>query len=114
MIEETRMSTPSNSSIQVTSKHFVDKLEMNIIQIARAYAIEFGINVDPDAKKMTREAVQIRANALLSDNERECIRKVWEETLKIIKGRGSQTEWDIDTYARNVYETLKAAKFDDI
>ena len=112
--KEKTMSIPLNNSIQVSSKHFVDKLESNIIQIARAYAIEFNLKVDPDAKQMTREVIQRKINQLLTNKEREGIRKLKEETVKIISGKGHSTELDMNTYARYVYETLKVAGFDDV
>ncbi len=105
---------PLNNSMQVSSKHYVDALETNIIQVAKAFSIEFGIKVDPDSKKMTREVVQRKINQLLSDQERNGIKEVWEETVKIISGKGRNTKWDIDTYARQVYEALKTAGFDNV
>jgi len=107
------MSIPSNNSIQVSSKHFIDKLESSIIQIARAYALEFSVKVDPDAKQMTREVIQSKINELLSANEKDNIRQVWLETLRIVK-QEPKTNWDLDTYARQIYETLKVAGFDNV
>jgi len=100
--------------MQVSAKHFIDALETNIIQIARALSIEYEIKVDPDAKKMTREVVQNKANQLLSDKEREGLKQLWEETKLIISGRGYSTTMNPETYARYVYEALKTAGFDDV
>lgn len=105
---------PSNNSNQITAKHFADKLEANIIQLARAISIEHGVKVDPEAKQMTREVIQSKANQLLTDKEREGIRKLWNETKLIISGRGHSTEMDQNTYARYVYEALKTAGFDNV
>ena len=105
--------TPSNSSTQVSTKHFADKLHSNIIQLARACAIEHSIKVDPDAKSMTRDTVQRQINYLLTDDEKEGIRKLWAETVKIVTNNPS-TDWDIKTYARQVYEALKTVGFDNV
>lgn len=105
---ETQQKTqiPSQPSMKVTSKHFVDSLETNIIQVARAFSLEFGIKVDPDAKQMTREVVQRKINQLLSDREREGLKRVWEKTVEKIQLN--------DPYAREVYEALKTAGFDNV
>lgn len=106
--------THSNSSMTITSKHFIDKLESSIIQIAKAFAIEYSLPVDPDAKAMTRDVVQRKINQLLLDKEREGVKEVWDETLKIIKNQGHNTKWDVEAYARKVYEALKTAGFDNV
>lgn len=101
--------TPSQPSMKVTSKHYVDSLETNIIQVARAFSLEFGLKVDPDAKKMTRDVVQRKINQLLTDQERAGLKALWTETVKIIANREQS-----NTYARQVYEALKTAGFDNV
>lgn len=104
------MQTPSNNSMQVTAKHYADKLESNIIQLARALAIEHQVNVDPDAKKMTREVIQSKANALLSDAERKGLKELWNDTVSQLKMNTS----DSIQYVRKVYEALKTAGYDRV
>jgi len=100
----------SNNSNQITAKHIADKLEANIIQLARTIAIEYSIKVDPDAKQMTREVIQNKANQLLTDKEREGIRKLWNDTVLQLKMNTS----DSIQYVRYVYEALKTAGFDNV
>lgn len=107
------MQTPLNNSMQVSSKHFVDILETNIIQLARAYSVEFGVKVDPDAKKMTREVIQNKANQLLSEDETSGLRRLWNETVEILKSTKSNND-EVGRYARDVYEALMVAGFNNV
>ena len=102
------MKTHLSSSLQVTSKQFLDSIESNIIQIARSLALEYSIKVDPDAKKMTRELIQRKVNQLLSSEEKQNLSALWNETIEILKSNNNEK------YARKVYEALKTARYDDV
>jgi uncharacterized protein (UPF0335 family) len=96
--------------MQLSTKHFVDRLEANIVQLARAVAIEHQIKVDPDAKKITREIVQTKNNQLLSQQEREGLKQLWEDTVANLKMKNTDTL----QYVRRVYEALKTAGYDRV
>lgn len=100
----------SNNSMTITSKHFIDKLESSIIQIAKAFSIEYSLPVDPDAKAMTRDVVQRKINQLLSEKEREGLRELWKSTVDNLKMSAN----DSKSYVRMVYEALKTAGFDNV
>lgn len=76
---------PLSLETSIGSKHFINQLEAIIIQIARCLAIEHGINVDPDAKEMTRQIIQDRTNSLLSKDTSEELKKLHSEVTTTIK-----------------------------
>lgn len=107
-----QQSIQSNSStVKIGSQHYINQIEGIIIQIARSLAVEHNLPVSPDTKQMTHEILQRKINQLLSDKDVEGLKKVWDETVKVLKNQG---EMDSRLYAQHVYEALKIAGFDNV
>lgn len=96
------------ASSQINSQHYINSLETNIIQVARALAVEHQVPVDPDAKEMTRKIVQEKINSLISAETKQGIRHLKNDIEKKIKSG------DVYDYDRKVYELLKLVRFDDV
>lgn len=92
----------------IGSQHYINSLETNIIQIARALAVEHQIPVDPDAKEMTRKIIQEKINSLLSEETRVEIKKLRVDLEKKIKST------NMYEYDRKVYDLLKLTRLDDV
>lgn len=103
----------SSSSVQINSQHYINALEGTLIQITRALAMEHGIRPDPEAKAMARTVAQDRVNLLLSENERENIRKIWDQTVEDLKSVRSNND-EVGKYLRDIYELMKTMGLDNV
>ena len=91
---------PQQTSINVNSKYFVDRVENDIVQLTRSVSLEYGVGIE-EAKLMARKMVQSKLNQILTNAEKEGIGLVQEQTQEFIKANIKRD------YAHNVYELLK-------
>jgi len=103
----------TNSSMKINSQHYINALEGNLIQITRALAMEHSIRPDPEAKAMTRTIAQDKVNLLLSDNEMENIRRLWDQTVVDLKNVKTNND-KVGQYLRDVYELMKTMGLDNV
>ena len=89
-----------SSSININSKHFIDRIENDIVQLARTLSIEHAINIE-DAKLMARQITQRRLNQLLTKIEQEGIENLSKEVKEGIRFPNTIIN------AGKVYELLK-------
>lgn len=102
-------STQQNySKINVTSQNFINYIDSGIVQLTQALAIEHQVKPDPEAKEMTRNIIQQRANFLLSDEKRKEIREVIKQVHNKIR------ENKLDDLSLKLYNLIKAARYDNI
>lgn len=99
--------------MKINSQHYINALEGTLIQITRALAMEHSIRPDPEAKAMARTIAQDKVNLLLSDEEKENIRKLWDQTITDLKSVKSEND-KIGQYLRNVYELMKTMGLDNV
>lgn len=92
---------PQNPLTNINSKYFIDRVENDIVQLAKTLSIEHSISID-EAKIMARQMIQRRLNVLLTDQEKSGINKVITNTKNEVKNPASQV-----LYAGYVYELLK-------
>jgi uncharacterized protein YehS (DUF1456 family) len=90
-----------SSSVSINSKHYIDKLENDIVQLARVLSVEYTINIE-DAKIMARQITQRRINQLLTKEEKEGISKIKDNVTKSIKNGESKLD-----NPKDIYELLK-------
>lgn len=96
------------SKVAITSQHYINSLDTAIVQLARAFSIEHGVPIDPDAKEMVRRIVQQRANQLLNDKQVEHIKNVNKDNSAAIKLGTSIPS----TY--NLYEIINLVGLNDL
>lgn len=96
----------TNSKVSINSVHYINALESNLIQITRALAIEHNVRPDPEAKNMARLAAQDKVNLLLSDEDKDNVRRLWEETIAQLKTIKSKND-AVGNYISDVYELMK-------
>jgi hypothetical protein len=90
-----------NSSISINSKHYIDRLENDIVQLARTLSVEHAIDIE-NAKLMARQITQRRINQLLTKEEQNGIAEIKSNVNRSIKN-GMSTLED----PKSVYELLK-------
>ena len=95
-----------NSSISITSKHFIDRLENDIVQLAKALSVEYSLDIE-SAKLVARQTMQRRLNQLLTKDEQEGIKKLAIEVNEIIKANPTALQANFRIHAKKVYELLK-------
>lgn len=88
------------TSFNINSKHYIDRLENDIVQLARTLSVEHSIDIE-SAKLMARQITQRRLNGLLTKDEKEGISLIKQKTTEFIKADLKKD------YAHNVYELLK-------
>lgn len=103
----------TNSSMKINSQHYINALEGTLIQITRALAMEHSIRPDPEAKAMARTVAQDKVNLLLSNEERENIRRLWDQTVSDLKSVRSNND-EVGQYLRDVYELMKTMGLDNV
>lgn len=96
--------TQQPTSINVNSKYFVDRVENDIVQLARAVSLEFGVDIEA-AKVMARKMVQSKLNQILTDAEKEGIDRVTKQVSEDIKHFGYTAGRILDP--KDIYELLK-------
>lgn len=92
--------TRSPSSFSINSKHYIDKIENDIVNLTKTMSIEYQINIE-EAKQMARTIVQRKLNSILSEKQNNGINKLNETVKNKIKNR-ADTE-----FVNLVYELLK-------
>lgn len=89
------------SSFNISSKHYVNAIEANIIQLTKALSLEHSMSVD-DAKDSARTIVQEElSTGLLDDGVREKLSNLLNETIRKLRANPS------DEYISEVYNALK-------
>lgn len=106
MNQQTR---PVTSGISINSQYFINQLEATIIQIAKCLSIEHQVPVDPEAKEMTREIVQMKINTLLSKETLDEIKKINVEIADKIK---NSTNAEVRKLAIQMFHLLKLVSLD--
>lgn len=92
--------TQSPSSFSINSKHYIDKIENDIVNLTKTISIEYQINIE-EAKQMARTIVQRKLNGVLSEEQNNGINKLNETVKNKIKNK-TDTE-----FVNLVYELLK-------
>lgn len=95
---------PQNPLININSKYFIDRVENDIVQLAKTLSIEHTISID-EAKIMARQMIQRRLNGLLNEDEKKGIGLLSETTTRMIKDQTGG--FPIRNYVSKVYELLK-------
>jgi len=95
---------PQQTSININSKYFVDRVENDIVQLARAVSLEYSVSIE-EAKIMARKMIQSKLNQILTDDEKEGISNLSETTERMIKDQTGG--FPIRNYTSKVYELLK-------
>lgn len=90
-----------NPLTNINSKYFIDRVENDIVQLAKTLSIEHSISID-EAKIMARQMIQRRLNGLLTKEEQEGINNLRHVTISAIKSTALNT-----SYNKIVYEFLK-------
>ncbi len=94
---------PQNTSININSKYFIDRLENDIVQLAKTMTVEYSVDIE-EAKLMARKVMQTRLNGLLTKEEKEGIELIKQKTKEYIK---NTHEAETLNYSKDVYELLK-------
>jgi hypothetical protein len=96
----------------INSKHFLTKIENDIVQLVKAIAVERQVSVD-EAKISARRSIQHKINQMLTTEEQDGIQDLLKETNNLVKklhkDNIEEKEWHI--YSRKVYELLKTMGF---
>ena len=95
-------------SFSINSKHFITRIENDIIQLIKTLVIEHQISID-EAKIMARRMVQNKVNQMLTEDEIKGIEILSETTNKMIKDQTGV--FPIRNYVSKVYELLKTMGF---
>lgn len=92
------------ASFNINSKHYIDRLENDIVQLARTLSVEHSIDIE-DAKLMARQITQRRLNGLLTKDEKEGIERISKQIKEDIKNYN----WTAGRFSnpKDVYELLK-------
>lgn len=90
-----------NTSINIGSKYFIDRVENDIVQLARTLSIEHGVSIE-DAKYMARKILQLRINQLLTKEELEGITEIKNNVVRSLKHGMSSLD-----NPKVIYELLK-------
>jgi hypothetical protein len=93
---------PQNTSININSSYFIDRLENDIVQLTKTFSIEHSISIE-EAKLMTRRTIQSRLNQLLTKEEKDGIKETTEKVKDFLKGNGILTS-NIGNLCSNFYE----------
>jgi hypothetical protein len=95
-----------NPSFNINSKHYIDRLENDIVQLARTLSVEHSIDIE-EAKLMARQITQRRINGLLTKEEKEGIENLTKEIMEIVKAPENTMRANFRIHAKKVYELLK-------
>jgi CRISPR/Cas system-associated exonuclease Cas4 (RecB family) len=90
-----------NSSVNINSKHFIDRIENDIVQLAKTLSIEHATDIE-NAKLMARQITQRRINQLLTKEEQSGVKAILDNIKRSIKN-GMTTVED----PKAIYELLK-------
>jgi len=91
-------------SFNINSKHYIDRLENDIVQLAKVLSVEHAIDIE-NAKLMARQIMQRRLNSLLTEEEKNGIKRVSNSVKEDIKNYGFTAGRILDV--KDVYELLK-------
>ena len=94
-----------STSISINSKHFIDRLENDIVQLAKTLSIEHQTDIE-NAKLMARRISQSRINQLLTKEEQNGIISIKDNVTDIIKNPTSHKPNTL-VLSQKVYELLK-------
>lgn len=84
-----------SNNFNVNSKHFIDKILVDIIQLTKTLAIEYKIKPDPDAKIMAREIVQAQLNTLMTNENKDLVNKIVKRTYERLKKNPTEDDREI-------------------
>lgn len=95
------------STFSITSKHFMQQIEVSLIRLVQCLSIEYQVKPDPDAKNMARKMIQDKLNQLLNDEEIEGIRS-FKNAIK------DRIQKQPDDFTKASYEVLKMMGLDNV
>jgi hypothetical protein len=87
------------TSVNITSEHYIRKIENTMVQLMLAISVEHSISKE-EAVIITRDILQNKINALIQKHQQTAIDKLKEETISRLKNGN-------DSYARMVYDIMK-------
>lgn len=96
------------SSFSINSKHFITRIDNDIIQLIKTLIVEHQISID-EAKIMARRIIQNKINLMLTEDETKGIENLSETTTRMIKDQTGG--FPIRNYISKVYELLKIMGF---
>jgi len=108
---EKQMSTPQTSSINVTSNHFSDHIDATFIRMVKTLAVEYSIQIDPDAKEMGRNIIQDKMNSIIPPESKEIIKKFNKIITDGIKNKHVD---DSIEFVRLAYQVSKIIRIDNV
>ena len=95
----------TNSTFNINSKHFITRIENDIVQLVKTLIVEHQISIE-EAKLMARRMVQTKLNQMLTEEEKKGIDEISKNvTRSIINGMTTVED------PRAIYELLKAMGF---
>jgi hypothetical protein len=97
------------SILNISSHHFIQRIESDLIKLTQTISAEHQIKPDPDAKNIARRMVQLRLNQLLNDEEIEGIRLLKKGIKDALLNAGVESP-----IARASYEVIKMMGLDDV
>lgn len=97
------MNQTQSNNFSVNSQFFIQQLDVLIIKITRALAVEYGIMPDPDAKEMIRKILLERAHSLMSDKSTAFVKDYVQTIHDLVKTAHPQNK----TWNRSSYELIK-------
>ena len=92
----------------INSKYFIDRVENDIVQLARTLSIEHSLPIE-DAKIMARQIIQRRLNGLLTPQENQGIALIKKEMTDYLKDntRANIHQAMLQKFSGKIYELLK-------
>jgi hypothetical protein len=109
------MNQPNNiqpqNSFKVTSNYFIQQIDSLIVQLAKAFAIEYSIKPDPDAKEMVRRVLLSRVHNLMSEQSEQFVAYVVDATQMQIKELKNE---DLKRLAKEKYELIKLMGLENV
>ena len=102
------MTQQTSSTFNINSKHFMTRVENDIVQLVKTLIVEHKISVD-QAKAMARNMLQGKLNQMLTEKEKEGIKDLSSTTDYMIKAskEDAVVVGPVRVYVRKVYELLK-------
>ena len=94
----------NNSSIN--SNHFKQSLDVLLVNLGRAWAIEYGLPIEPDIKAMLADLLQSKFRELLGKDDMDSLEKAIEYVEDQIKHGNKDME--------SVWKALKILRVDHL